>query len=652
MKQKIILAVCLLGAVRLAAGGRPEREPPPDVFLITIDTLRADHVHCYGDQNIQTPTLDQIARDGIRFTQAFTPSPLTNSSHATIMTGLLPRDHGVTDFGTPLGPGPVTLAESLHDHGYRTAAFIGAVILDSRQLAPGLDRGFDFYDNFPIHASGKARWGRVERRGMDVAQRAEAWVSAHPTGPRFIWVHLYDPHDPYEPPAPYSRLYKDRLYDGEIAYADAALGEFISYLQSHGRYKRALIVVTGDHGEGLGEHGENTHGIFLYDSTTHIPLLFKLPGAMSENRQVAAQVRTTDILPTVLDVLGLPSLPSLDGESLKPYFDGREVVGRALFGETNYPRSFGWASLRSVREDGFKLIESPRAELYDLHSDSAEATSVYEPWNPAVLKMRAELTALGRSGANPAPAGAPAEGTADELRALGYLRPADASTSSNAPGTSLLPDPKDKIAEFNLLHSALLAVDDVRFSEARGYLEKVLRMDSDLIPALQQLAELESKSGNYEQAANDWKRACEARPNDAALFFNYGSALNSTGNSQSAVTALRTSLSLSPSQYPARLLLGTIYFGLNDFANAQDQIEAALLVKPSFEAQIKLAEILIARNRYTDAIPALKILAAQHSSSAHVYALMAKAYNGLNDKQHARIAQQRADHLRAATGKK
>ena len=192
--------------------------PRPDVYLITIDTLRADHVHCYGDVTIQTPALDSLARDGIRFAQAFTPSPITNTSHTSILTGLLPSVHGVTDFGIPLEKAIPTWAELLKQNGYRTAAFIGSVVLDSRTLAPGLDRGFDVYDNFPVDAPPGKHWGYVERRGLDVARRAETWMAGHKQKPRFVWVHLYDPHDPYQPPAPFSQVYKDRLYDGEIAY--------------------------------------------------------------------------------------------------------------------------------------------------------------------------------------------------------------------------------------------------------------------------------------------------------------------------------------------------------------------------------------------------------------------------------------------------
>src|ERR1700736_173312 len=302
MRAVWFLLACGLTSVSLFANGQSKvQASPPNVFLITIDTLRADHVRCYGYQNIQTPALDSLAKDGVRFAQAFTPSPITNTSHTTILTGLLPSSHGVTDFAVPLAATHPTWAELLKKKGYHTAAFIGAVILDSKTLAPGLDRGFDFYDNFPEHSQTKSRWGRVERRGMDVVQRAEAWLSTHPQGPHFVWVHLYDPHDPYEPPAPYSQIYKDRLYDGEIAYADSALANFISYLKNHGWYENSLIVVVGDHGEGLGEHHEDTHGIFLYDATTHVPLILKLPGETAGKMKVVeAQVRTTDILPTVL----------------------------------------------------------------------------------------------------------------------------------------------------------------------------------------------------------------------------------------------------------------------------------------------------------------------------------------------------------------
>ncbi len=384
---------------------RPPPKPAPDVFLITIDTLRADHVGCYGYKQVETPALDALAADGVRFTQAFTHSPITNTSHITILTGLLPSVHGVTDFGVPLSPQHVTAAELLKKQGYQTAAFIGAVILDSSTLAPGLDRGFDFYDNFPKTDSkdsneknggkNKERWGRVERRGMEVVNHAETWFEKHPNGPHFVWVHLYDPHDPYEPPPPFSEKYKDHLYDGEIAYADSAVANWIAFLKKSGVYDNAIIIVSGDHGEGLGEHGEETHGLFLYDSTLHIPLILKTPGAAHRGTVIDAQVRTTDILPTILSTTGVTAPAELNGESMLPLIDkaanAQTPSARVLFGETDYPLRWGWASLRALRADNTKLIEAPRPELYDLQTDPKELKNLYAADSSKVQSMQAEM---------------------------------------------------------------------------------------------------------------------------------------------------------------------------------------------------------------------------------------------------------------------
>src|SRR6202166_4288991 len=348
-KAARFLAIVLLVSVAVSKAAWCQPSPPvapksantaaprsssPDIFLVTIDTLRADHVGCYGYKQVETPALDALAADGVRFTQAFTHSPITNTSHITILTGLLPSVHGVTDFGIPLSPQHVTAAELLKKRGYQTAAFIGAVILDSNTLAPGLDRGFDFYDNFPAKTETKQRWGRVERRGMEVVAHAETWFDKHRTGPHFVWVHLYDPHDPYEPPPPFSEKYKDHLYDGEIPYAGSAAPHWISFLKKAGVYDNPIIVVTGDHGEGLGEHGEETHGLFLYDSTLHVPLILKTAGVAHHGTVVDSQVRTTDILPTILSATGVAAPAELNGESLLPLIEQTKTAqgpNHALF---------------------------------------------------------------------------------------------------------------------------------------------------------------------------------------------------------------------------------------------------------------------------------------------------------------------------------
>jgi choline-sulfatase len=646
-----LLAGCLTAILSVAASSQ-RKESPPDVFLVTIDTLRADHIRCYGYERIQTPALDRLAQDGIRFAQAFTPSPITNTSHTSILTGLLPSSHGVTDFAVPLSPTYPTWADLLHQQGYHTAAFIGAVILDSKTLAPGLDRGFDYYDNFPQHSQTKSRWGRLERRGMDVVERAETWLSAHPQGPHFVWVHLYDPHDPYEPPAPYSQIYKDRLYDGEIAYADSALANFMGYLKKNRWYENSLIVVVGDHGEGLGEHHEDTHGIFLYDSTTHVPLILKTPRGAggAKMKVVEAQVRTTDILPTVLDLTRNPAPARLDGESLRLYFTGTnaDASERTVFGETDYPLRFGWAPLRSARGQGLIFIEAPRPELYDFRQDAMEVANQYEPWNVQVKRFRVMLAEI-RAKAPPGGDSRASIGqtTIDELKALGYLGSADAGSATNVPQPSLLPDPKDKIEEQNLLHRAMIASEDGRDAAARDYLRNVLQLDPKSHTALRQLGELELRSGDYVKSAQHLNQALEVRPNDATAAFYRGQALEKTHDLPGARDALEASLKLMPGQIGARLLLGQVYLALKNAKAAEDQFEAILLLRPSsIEGRLGLSKAQIAEEHFNEAAQQLEALSKLQPRNADAFDLLAQAYSGLGKQAEAQRAEARAKLLR------
>ena len=560
----------------------PARNSPPDVFLITIDTLRADHVACYGYKQVETPALDALAADGVRFTHAFTHSPITNTSHTTIMTGLLPSVHGVTDFGVPLAPQHVTAAELLKQHGYQTAAFIGAVILDSNALAPGLDRGFDFYDNFPktdgkdADGKNKERWGRVERRGMEVVEHAEAWFDKHRTGPHFVWVHLFDPHDPYEPPPPFAEKYKDHLYDGEIAYADSAVAHWIAFLKKAGVYDNAIVIVTGDHGEGLGEHGEETHGLFLYDSTLHIPLILKTPlktsAAAHHVAVIDAEVRTTDILPTILAATGVAA-PA-------------------------------------------ELIEAPRPELYDLQADPKELKNLYAPDSSKVQAMQAEMAKW--------KAKLPPPGTTAK------------------PGESL-PDPKDKIEVQNLLHNAMLAGDDNRASDARQFLEKAVQLDPTSATALRQLGESELAAGDFTKASVHLKRACEMRPEDSTAAFETGEAMEKSGDWSGARNALESSLKLQPSQVPARLLLGHVYLQLKDARNAADQFEAALLADSNnSEGRLGLAEAQIQQSDFAAALPDLEAFTKSDPRNAAALRLLARTYRGLGRERDAKRAEEQA----------
>ena len=625
--KKVLCLTLVLFSLQLWAAGNPAGNPPPNVFLVTIDTLRADHVGCYGDSGVKTPAMDSLARDGIRFTSAFTPVPVTNSSHASILTGLYPSSHGVTDFGVALSANHVTWATLLQKDGYETAAFIGAVVLDSNTLAPGFDQGFDYYDNFPAHV-GKGHWDVEERRGMEVVQHAEKWLDRPhsqqsltplPAGPKFLWVHLYDPHDPYEPPPPYSEIYHDHLYDGEIAYADHALGDFLAYLRRRGWYENSLIVLVGDHGEGLGEHKEDTHGIFLYDSTLHVPLIVKLPQQRDAGKVVSAQVRTIDILPTALGLLGISAGEHMDGTSLQPLLTGTGQQGELpLFAETDYPLHFHWAPLRGVRAEHSKLIQAPRPEYYDLHSDPRELHNLYSSAPPQEQKLQALL-----SQHQTEPNG-------------GKLSAANAG----------LPDPKDKIEEENLLHQALLESDRGHSERARSLLKKVLETDTSSELAFSQLGELELKAGEYRQAAADLGKARQLRPGDSTSAFYQGQALFAAGDFAGAREALEASLRLLPEQLPARILLAKTYLRLGKASAAEDQLEAALLVNSEdTDAQLELGRVLLAQKKYAEAAGQLKGVAGQHPS-AEAFELLKQAYAAQGKAQLAAGAAKRAAELK------
>lgn len=634
---------CFL-AFATTIGGRDSGEVSrPDIFLVTIDTLRADHVQCYGYDRIQTPALNSLAKDGVLFNAAFTASPITNSSHATILTGNLPSTHGVSDFGIPLSANHPTWAELLKELGYHTAAFIGAVILDSRSLAPGFDRGFDFYDHFPERPTTTGRYGRVERRGIVVVKHAEDWLSRHPAGQRFVWLHLYDPHDPYDPPPPYSELYKDHLYDGEIAYADSALEDFLRYLKARGWYRRSLIIVVGDHGEGLGEHGEETHGIFLYDSTMHVPLIFKLPDAASAGTVSATQVSTTDILPTVMDLIAARPTDHFDGESFKPLLYGQTTDDRPAFGQTDYPLRFGWAPLRSLRFQGFKLIEAPRPEFYSLSTDPGELRDIYEPWNQTVQKFRETLAGVKDQTDPGSKQGKVGAGTVSELRALGYLGP---EGSTYVPEPYLLPDPKDKIDEQNLLHVAMLAADAGRTADSRLALGQVLALDPQSAPALLQLGEIEFQAANYASAAEYLKKASALRPNDPEVSFDLGRALRRSNDLTGSRDALEASLHLNPLNLEGRILLGQVYMGLGNSEAARGEFEAALLLAPNDpDAHMNLGRALLANDNEA-AVKELNIAAKLRPEIPEVYDLLSQAYANLGNKFLAGQASAHAQLLR------
>ncbi|MBW3564417.1 MAG: sulfatase-like hydrolase/transferase [Acidobacteria bacterium] len=426
-------------ALSLIAGCRDEAPTAegtsrPNVIFISIDTLRSDRLPAYGYEIGETPVLDAFSRDAVLYESAWSHCPLTLPSHATMFTGLLPSENGVRDnTGYRIRPDDVLLAEVLADEGYATGAAVSAFVL---RRETGIDRGFEFYDDGVEGVGQSGSIGMIQRSGTHTASVARAWLAGQSQeAPLFFFLHLYDPHTPYDPPAPFDERFDDP-YDGEIAYTDTVLGEFFDFLRERGLYESSLIIVASDHGEGLGDHGEEEHGIFLYRESIQVPLMIRYPGGRGAGTRVETPVMLSDLFPTVLDSVGLGHrIGEVTGESIEA------VTGkppRKIYSESFYPRlHYGWSDLHSLTDGTTHFIEAPRPELYDLASDPGETENVLEERRRTFFEFRDAIAPFIRE------AEAPEEvdpETAAQLAALGYL-----AGGSAASGDEDLPDPKDGI---------------------------------------------------------------------------------------------------------------------------------------------------------------------------------------------------------------
>src|SRR5574341_885992 len=372
----VICALCLLALAVDGCKSSKKESPPPEaaplrplnVVLVTLDTLRADRLGCYGYKEIETPNLDRLAAEGVLFENAVAQTPLTPPSHASMFTGQYPNVHKVRNTGGfVLQSSSTTMAEIFQEQGWDTAAFIGASVL--KKLF-GFNQGFAVYDDQMPKPDDRMTREYPERPAARVVDRAVEWLNGRSAKPFFLWVHLFDPHLPFEPPPPFRQKYAGRLYDGEIAYVDRELGRLLEAIHKKSPPEKTLIVVVSDHGESLGEHGEFTHGVFLYESTLHIAFLLKGPG-VPVGLRVKQQARTIDLLPTVLELLGGRTPRDVQGASLVPSFTGKPVATEYAYAETLYPKmNMGWTELRAVRTNRWKYVRAPKPELYDLDRKS------------------------------------------------------------------------------------------------------------------------------------------------------------------------------------------------------------------------------------------------------------------------------------------
>jgi arylsulfatase A-like enzyme/Tfp pilus assembly protein PilF len=533
------VAVLVLGLLPLALvlglewmRRRTTAQEPASLLLVTLDTLRADRVGAWGGPPGLTPVLDALAARGLVFEEALASVPLTLPSHATLFTGLEPPRHGVHDNGTYVLPADVeTLATRLKAAGYETGAFVGAYVLDRRF---GLVRGFDHYDDRIARNERGPGVLESERRGGDVVDAAAAWLRGR-TGRVFAWVHLYDAHAPYDPPPPHREAHAGRPYDGEVAYVDACVGRLIDAMRAAPPDRgEPLVAVVADHGESLGEHGELTHGFFVYQSTLRIPFLLAGPGVPAERRKGPA--RTADLLPTLLGRLGLVIPVGLDGSDLLAGAQPREA-----YAETHYPVTFGWSPLRSFRIGGFKLIDAPRPELFNLQVDPREEQDLATQRPEEVERLRLAIRALRERGRPPS--AATLDSAAEErLRALGYVASAAPVEDADAAGR---PDPKDRLGSYRAYEEAVWAESRGDHDAAVAGLERLVKQEPQNSLFRRSLASALRRKGRVLEAVDALGLPGRGRE-DAVAWHERSIALAQAGRAKEAEESEREALSLNP----------------------------------------------------------------------------------------------------------
>jgi len=576
-----VAAAALAAAIPGASAPPPPvaPAPPPNLLLVTLDTVRADRLGCYGSKAAGTPVLDRLAREGALVERAVAVAPLTLPAHASILTGLYPPSHGVRDNSDFALPGSATtLAEQMAARGYRTAAVVGAAVLSRSQ---GLDQGFERYDE-PAAAPGSAAGGPtpafrpiLERRAAEVTDRALASLEVLAPGPFFLWVHYFDPHAAYEPPEPFRTRFAGRPYDGEVAYTDAEVGRLLAALEAKGIASRTLTAVVADHGEGLGEHGESTHGVFLYETTLRVPLLLRMPGRIAAGTRFDGPVSQVDLAPTLLELLGLPPLPGAQGTSFaaaltRPPED--PVPARGLYSETLYPeRAYGWSPLFALTEGNLKLIEAPRPELYDLAADPGERRNLAAARSEELARRRARLAATSAAfssadGEALRPADAERR---EQLAALGYV-----SRAGRAAGPPRL-DPKDGIRHELAIESARAALLAGRPKETLTALAPVLAADPGNAAALNLSGMALFATGERGQGIEHLGRAVASGGEVFEYRRNLGAALLQAGQPAAAIEQFEAALALQPDSADARFALVAARLRLAQQLAAEGKRDAA-----------------------------------------------------------------------------
>lgn len=618
----------------------------PTVIVITIDTVRADRMGFLGSQRGLTPHLDALALQSVVFERAYSQAPLTPVSHATILTGTYPRFHGVRDFGSRLPDFAPYLPELLRARGYRTGAFVSSIILDpTNGFAPGFERGFDTFDaGFHRGKRGEPRIGSMQRRGEDTTAHALRWLGSDPRTPAFLWIHIWDAHDPYDPPAPFKERFANAPYDGCIAYVDDTLGKLFAELRAAGIYDNALIAVMSDHGESLGEHGENTHGVFLYDSTIRVPLLIKFPNAKFAKQKVSVRANLADVAPTLLAAIQVSIPEAMQGQSLIPLIGAKDVADRISFAENEYPhRGFGWSPLEALRTENFLFVKAPQPELYDQLQDPNEKLNLYEKNKLAAVRMAIQLDRFRKRVAANAPETAhPAldPNSMEKLRALGYM----ASSGAEMPSKSA--DPKLHIQVANDLHDANLRIEEGKETTAIPLLERVVAEDP-LIPHAQYFLGVAYKEiHEYDKAIPHLNKAIQLVPDSMMAQYEMALALYEKGDLPTAATHLEIVVAHSPDWTDARFSLAAIYARIDRLPEALTNLDVTLKLDPDhYRAHLLRGRILSLQSHAAEALPNLEKAVSLQPKSKEAHLFLADAYQQLGQDERAAAQRAAAEHV-------
>jgi len=627
--------VLLAGAWTLLVGPIPGLHlltpaRPRNLLLVSLDTVRADRLGSYHYAQAQTPRLDALAASGLRFEHASTVAPLTLPAHSSLMTGTFPAWHGVRDNGGfYLDDDQLTLAEMLRERGFRTGGFVGAFVLDRRW---GISQGFDrYFDDFDLDKYENASMmDTIQRPGGEVVDHALEWLKADATQPFFAWVHLYDAHTPYEAPEPYRSRFprtRDGAYDAEISSADAQVGRLVDALRDAGRLDDTLIVVVGDHGEMLGEHGEPTHGFFIYEGATRIPLVISGPGVPAA--VISDQVRIVDVAPTALSLLGVPVPKPVQGADLMPLARGQHL-GLIAHSESWYPRyHYGWSELRAIQDGRFKLIRAPRPELYDLATDPREerdqaqaAAARLDLFGRALDEFESKTA---RAGAPQGPRAIDSE-TEERLAALGYVAGSVSLQRMAGPARG---DPKDKIGLYNLMKEAAALSSENRIDDAIATVRQALDQDPEIVEGYMLLGNFYKKLKRPEDAIAAYRDALARDSEHQNALFSLALAYKDEGRLDEARVGFERARELDPRNGKVLWQLADLWMRKRDFARAEAIIADALERKvDEHRLLLKLAESRIEAQRFDEAEQALKTALEKKPDLAVAHFDLGLAYEG------------------------